>query len=48
MRPIIGDNAHLDREHGLMLAGPTLGALGFALLALVLAFRRRQSILRAP
>jgi alpha-1,2-mannosyltransferase len=48
MRPIIGDNAHLDRDHGMMLAGPTLGALGFALLALVLAFRRRQSILRAP
>jgi alpha-1,2-mannosyltransferase len=48
MRPILGDNAHLDRDHGLMLAGPTLGALGFALLALVLAFRRRQTILRAP
>jgi alpha-1,2-mannosyltransferase len=47
-RPILGDNAHLDLHHGLILAGPTLGALGFALLALVLAFRRRQSILRAP
>jgi hypothetical protein len=48
MRPIIGDNAHLDRDHGLMLAGPTLGALGFALLAFVLAFRRRHIMLRAP
>jgi alpha-1,2-mannosyltransferase len=47
MRPIIGDNAHLDRDHGLMLVGPTLGALGFALLVGVLAFRRRHSILRA-